>query len=95
MIEDCVKGKPFTVRVSPDIRTPVMYFEDAALAVVELARAPRDSIKTVNYLVAGAKPVATAGELAEVIRSRIPGGADRFRTRSGLAADTEQAPSPC
>ena len=26
----------------------------------------------VNYLVAGAKPVATAGELASVIRTRIP-----------------------
>jgi len=73
MIEDCIKGKPFTVRVSPDTRTPVMYFKDAALAVVELARAPRESIKMVNYLVAGAKPVATAGELAAIITTRIPG----------------------
>ena len=73
MIEDSIKGKPFTARVSPDTRTPVMYFKDAALSVVELARAPRESIKMVNYLVAGAKPVATAGELASVIRTRIPG----------------------
>ncbi len=73
MIEDSIQGKPFTVRVSPDTRTPVMYFKDAALSVVALALAPRESIKMVNYLVAGAKPVATAGELADIIKSRIPG----------------------
>jgi len=78
MIEDCIKGKPFTARVSPDTRTPVMYFKDAALSVVELARAPRESIKMVNYLVAGAKPVATAGELAEIIKTRIPGAKIEF-----------------
>ena len=78
MIEDSIKGKHFTARVSPDTRTPVMYFKDAALSVVELARAPRESIKMVNYLVAGAKPVATAGELAEIIKTRIPGAKIEF-----------------
>ena len=84
MIEDCIKGKPFTVHVSPDTRTPVMYFKDAALSVVELARAPRESIKMVNYLVAGAKPVATAGELAEVVKSRIPGARIEFEPDQDL-----------
>jgi len=84
MIEDCIKGDPFTARVSPATRTPVMYFKDAALAAVELARAPRESIKTVNYLVAGANPVATAGELAEIIRSRIPGATIDFMPDADL-----------
>jgi threonine 3-dehydrogenase len=84
MIEDCIKGKPFTAHVSPDTRTPVMYFKDAALSVVELARAPRESIRMVNYLVAGAKPVATAGELAEVIRKRIPGAKIDFEPDMGM-----------
>src|SRR5664279_4275176 len=84
MIEDCIKGKPFTVHVSPDTRTPVMYFKDAALSVVELARAPRESIKMVNYLVAGAKPVATAGELATVIKKRIPGAKIDFEPDMGM-----------
>jgi threonine 3-dehydrogenase len=84
MIEDCIKGKPFTAHVSPDTRTPVMYFKDAALSVVELARAPRESIRMVNYLVAGAKPVATAAELAEVIRKRIPGAKIDFEPDMGM-----------
>ena len=79
MIEDCIKGKPFTVRVSPDTRTPVMYFKDAALSVVKLAQAPREAITMVNYLVAGAKPVATAGELADVIKTRMPGAKIDFK----------------
>jgi len=62
----------------------VMYFKDAALSVVELARAPRESIKMVNYLVAGAKPVATAGELAEVVKSRIPGARIEFEPDQDL-----------
>jgi threonine 3-dehydrogenase len=72
IIEDSIKGKPITVNVSPDTRTPVMYFKDAARAVVELARARREDIRMVNYLVAGAKPVASARELAAVVSSRLP-----------------------
>jgi len=72
MIEECIKGKPYTVHVSPETRTPVMYFKDAALSVVKLARAPKKDIKMVNYLVAGAKPVSTARELAGIIKTKIP-----------------------
>jgi threonine 3-dehydrogenase len=73
MIEESVKGNPYMVYVSPEAQTPVMYFKDAALAVIKLANAPRENIQMVNYLVAGAKPVATARELAEIVKSRIPG----------------------
>ena len=79
MIEDCIKGKPHTVQVSRDTRTPVMYFKDAALSVVKLAQAPREAITMVNYLVAGAQPVATAGELADVIKTRMPGAKIDFK----------------
>jgi nucleoside-diphosphate-sugar epimerase len=79
MIEECVKGNPYTVHVSPETRTPVMYFKDAALSVVKLARAPRKDIKMVNYLVAGAKPVSTARELADIIKTRIPGAKIDFK----------------
>jgi nucleoside-diphosphate-sugar epimerase len=40
--------------------------------VVKLARAPKKDIKMVNYLVAGAKPVSTARELAGIIKTKIP-----------------------
>lgn len=72
MIEDSIKGKPFTVSLSPETKTPVMYFKDAALSVIKLAKAPRENIKMVNYLIAGVNPIATAQELADIIKRKIP-----------------------
>lgn len=79
MIEESLKGNPYTVYVSPETRTPVMYFKDAALSVIKLANVPRENIKMVNYLVAGAKPVATAQELADIVKAKIPGARIDFK----------------
>src|SRR5215472_16669438 len=62
MIEECAKGKPFTIWAPPDTRCPVLYFKDAARAIVDLGQAPVGSIKSVNYLLAGTDPIASAGE---------------------------------
>jgi threonine 3-dehydrogenase len=72
-IEESTKGKPFTIWVTPETRVPVIYFKDAARAAVELGQAPREAIKTRNYLVAGASPVASAAELADIVRAKVPG----------------------
>lgn len=80
MIEESIKGKPFIVKVPPETRTPVMYFKDAALAVINLANAPRENIKMVNYLIAGVKPIATADELADIVRKKVPGARIEFQT---------------
>jgi len=79
MIEESIKGKPFEANVSPDTRPPVMYFKDAARALMQLAKAPRENIKMVNYLVAGVKPAATAQELADIVKSKIPGAQISFK----------------
>ena len=47
VIEECSKGKPFTLHVSPKTRCPVMYYKDAALAIIKLAKASFESIKMV------------------------------------------------
>jgi threonine 3-dehydrogenase len=73
MIEESIKGKPYEANVSPDTRPPVMYFKDAARAIVQLAKTPQENIRMVNYLVAGAKPEATAQELADIVKAKIPG----------------------
>ncbi len=78
MIEECAKGNPFTVWTTPDTKVPVMYITEAATATVQLAQAPLENIKTINYLVDGAKPTPTAGELAEAVRAKIPGAAIDF-----------------
>jgi threonine 3-dehydrogenase len=79
VIEESARGNPFTVWVTPETRAPVMYFKDAARAIVELAEARREQIETVNYLVAGAAPSASAGELADIVRARVPGARIDFR----------------
>lgn len=84
MIEECAKGKPFTVWASPETRTPVLYFKDAARSVIELARAPLERIKTVNYLLGGTNPIVTAGEEADIVRAKIPGAQIDFRPDPAL-----------
>lgn len=78
-IEECAKGNPFTIWLKPETRNPVMYFKDAARAIVELGEAPVENIKTVNYLLAGVTPIASAGELADIVRARVPGAQIDFK----------------
>ena len=73
VIEESFKGNPFTIWARPDTRAPLLYFKDAALAIVALARAPAERIETVNYLVAGPRPVPTANELAQMVRDKVSG----------------------
>ena len=79
VIEECAKGNPFTIWVQPETRIPVLYFKDAARAMVKLREAPVENIKTVNYLLAGVTPIATAGELADLVRARVPGAQVDFK----------------
>lgn len=78
MIESAGKGEPFSVWTGPETVIPILYYKDAAKAAIDLAAAPRDAIKTMNYLVDGARPTPTAGELADAVRSRVPGAEISF-----------------
>jgi nucleoside-diphosphate-sugar epimerase len=77
MIEESAKRKPFTVWVRPDTITRVMYFKDAASAVVRLAAAPVANIRMAVYLVGGT--TTTAQEIADVVRDRLPTAQIDFR----------------
>ena len=79
VIESCAQGRPYTIWVEPDTRVSVMYIKDAALATVQLAQAPPQAITTVNYLVNGVTPTPSAGELADVVRSKIAGARIEFK----------------
>jgi threonine 3-dehydrogenase len=72
MIEAAGKGEPFSVWTGPDTVVPILYYKDAAKAAIDLAAAPLDDIKTINYLIDGPRPTPNAGELADAIRARIP-----------------------
>lgn len=79
MIEECAKGNPYTANVDPETRVSVVYTADAARATVNLAVAPRENIKTTNYLIDGSRPVLSAGELAGMVRAKIPGAQIDFK----------------
>jgi threonine 3-dehydrogenase len=94
IIEECAKGNPFTVNVTPETAVPVMYYKDAARAMIQLGEAPVEEIATVNYLVDGVKPTPTAGELAEIVRSRVAGAQITFAPDALFQAVIDQAIHP-
>jgi nucleoside-diphosphate-sugar epimerase len=86
VIEECAKGNRFTIWVKPETRIPVLYVKDAARAMIKLGEAPLENIRTVNYLLAGVEPVASAGELADVVRAKVPGAQIDFKPDLELQA---------
>lgn len=72
VIEECAKGNPYTMYVKPETKCPIMYYKDAARAIVMLREAPLADIKMVNYVIAGVTPISTAQELADMVKDRLP-----------------------
>jgi len=73
VIESAANLRPFSVRVSPDVIVPILYFKDAARAALDLSAARPDRVASVNYLVDGIRPSPTAGELVDAVRAAAPG----------------------
>jgi threonine 3-dehydrogenase len=92
VIDESAKGKPFTVWVRPDTRTPVMYFKDAASAVVRLAAAPLAGIQMGVYVVAGSTP--TAQEIVDAVKRRLPTAQITFRPDPELQPILDKALLP-
>ena len=72
IIEKPALGESFEAWVPEDARIAILHYKDAARAAIELSSAPMEAIESVNYLVDGVKPTPTAGELADLVRLRIP-----------------------
>jgi nucleoside-diphosphate-sugar epimerase len=79
VIEECGKGNPYTMYVKPETRCPVMYFKDASRAIVMLGQAPLENIKMVNYIVAGPTPAASAQELVDLVKAKVPAARIDFK----------------
>ncbi len=78
VIEECAKGRPYTIKATPETAMPVLYFKDAARALVQLGEAPLAAIQTVMYLLAGVTPTPTAQALADMVRAKVPGATITF-----------------
>jgi nucleoside-diphosphate-sugar epimerase len=63
-----------------------MHVADAARAFVELAEAPPEAIRTVNYTVLGPTPSPTAQELVDAVCTRVPGAKLDFKVDPRLSA---------
>jgi threonine 3-dehydrogenase len=94
VIEAAATGTPFTITVEPRTCPPLLYVKDAARAMIELAAAPMDRIRTINYLVTGMEPVPTAGEWAELVRDRVPGAQIDFAPDAQLQALLDEMVRP-
>jgi threonine 3-dehydrogenase len=72
LIEESVAGRPYTLKMSPDVKHTLLYYKDAAPAMIKLAQAPEESVRMVCYLVKGAEPDLTVQEMVDMVISRIP-----------------------
>jgi threonine 3-dehydrogenase len=86
VIEHPARGRPFAVWVGPEASIEIIYYKEAAAAMLQLAAAPPDAIKTINYNIAGIHPPPTMGQLADAVRNRLPQAEITFEPDPELAA---------
>jgi nucleoside-diphosphate-sugar epimerase len=60
------------VKFEPDMRLPLLHTKDASRAIIDLGKAPKASIREVAYLINGVANPPTAGELAEMVKAKLP-----------------------
>lgn len=94
MINCSMRGEPYTADVDPGTTVAVVHANDAARAMVDLANAPADNIKTVNYLIDGVKPVLMAAQMADKVKAKIPGARIDFKPNEELRAILEMGAVP-
>lgn len=73
MVEDAILGKPHEVTyATPESKASLIYVKDAARAADMILQAPKESIKMVNYNVAGIPAVVSAKEIQTILTKRYP-----------------------
>ena len=72
IVEESVMGRPYTLRMAPDVKHALLYYKDAALAMIKLAQVPEADIRTVCYLLNGSEPIRTAQEMVDMVKARVP-----------------------
>ena len=80
MIEDAITGVPnVCVYGGPEARISMIYVRDAARAADMVLAAPRESIKMMNYNVAGIADTTRADELEGILKKRYPESSVTYR----------------
>ncbi|MCK5212412.1 MAG: NAD-dependent epimerase/dehydratase family protein [Dehalococcoidia bacterium] len=71
MMEETARGRPFVIPVADSLSLRFLYVKDAALALVQLARADADALTTRVYSLDGFS--ASTQELVDATRKYVPG----------------------
>lgn len=82
MIQAIVAGKPFECAMPRDRGGAMLYYKDAARAADALLRAPKDSIKMINYNIGGIQRV-TPGEIEHALSKHVTDVVVKYVTPPG------------
>jgi threonine 3-dehydrogenase len=85
-IEESAQGQPYSIYVEPHVRVPILHVADAARAFIDLATAPRDAIRTINYTILGPTPAPTAQDLVTAIKAKLPDAKLDFQVDRRISA---------
>jgi len=72
IINYALKGEEYKVPFKEDMKLPLLHTKDAARAIIDLSNAPLESIKESCYLINGVTNPPTAGEIAAMVKAKIP-----------------------
>ncbi len=85
MIEDTILGTPNEcIYANPETAISMIYVKDAARAADMVLQAPQESIKMMNYNVAGIPEFVSARELESILKKRYPGSSVTYHPDSSL-----------
>ena len=93
MVEDSLMGRPCILRMDPGVRHALLYYKDAARAIIKLGRAPEADIRMVCYLINGMMPVPTVKERVDMVKARLPEARLSFDADPGLTRAYNSTPS--
>jgi nucleoside-diphosphate-sugar epimerase len=78
MIHAAARGEPYTCFVRPDTRIPFMAMPDAISALLDLARAPRESLTRTAYNLTAFSP--TAQQIHDAVVAAFPAAVVQWST---------------
>lgn len=85
-IEESIAGRAYSIYVEPHVRIPILHISDAVRAFTELADAPKEAIRTVNYIILGPTPSPTAQQLVDAVNVQVPDAKLDFKVDQRISA---------
>jgi nucleoside-diphosphate-sugar epimerase len=79
MIEAAAAGRPYEVWVPEETVVPLLYIKDAVRSLELLYEADASRIKTRNYNLGQIAPPPTARDLADIVKTHVPGAEITFK----------------